>query len=72
METPTNETPNEFVGRVTGENLPSETLIGTGVGAEVSVLRNLNLRLDVGVPLKDVGDTNSGDARLHFVGTLLY
>jgi hemolysin activation/secretion protein len=60
------------VGRVTGENLQGQTLVGTGVGAELVVLRNLSLRIDLGVALKDAGGTSSGDTRLHFVGTILY
>jgi hemolysin activation/secretion protein len=60
------------VGRVTGEDLHSETLAGTGVGAEIVVMRNLSLRLDWGIALNDVRETKSGDSRLHFVGTILY
>jgi len=50
----------------------SETLVGTGIGAELVVMRNLSLRLDLGVAMNDVGDTDSGETRLHFVGTILY
>lgn len=60
------------VGRATGDGLESATLVGAGVGAELSVLRNLSFRLDWGVALKSARDVNSGDNRLHFVGTILY
>lgn len=60
------------VGRATGENLSSETLVGTGVGAELVILRNLSLRVDVGMAMKDARETNSGETRVHFVGTILY
>jgi len=59
-------------GRASGQDLESETLIGTGVGAEVTVLRNLSLRVDLGMALRDARDTKSGDTRVHFVGTILY
>jgi hemolysin activation/secretion protein len=49
-----------------------ETLIGTGIGAELVYKKNLSLRLDLGIPLNDVEDTDAGEARLHFVGTILY
>jgi len=50
----------------------SETLIGAGVGVELQIKRNLNVRLDWGFVLNDAGDNESGDNRLHFVMTLLY
>jgi hemolysin activation/secretion protein len=50
----------------------NETLVGAGIGFEVQVLRNFNLRTDLGFPLKDAGETEAGEPRLHFVGTLLY
>ncbi|MCU0688450.1 MAG: hypothetical protein MUE97_01725 [Phycisphaerales bacterium] len=61
------------------ERLPfeeDETLVGAGIGAEVQLYRNINARLDVGFPLKDVeanGRTiGSGDVRLHFIITALF
>jgi hemolysin activation/secretion protein len=52
------------------------TLVGAGVGAELAFSRNFNARLDVGVPLRSATANNrtidSGDARLHFLLTLLY
>jgi len=51
----------------------NEVLLGTGVGAELTIKRNISLRLDWGIALNNVEDeANSGDNRLHFVGTLLY
>jgi hemolysin activation/secretion protein len=49
-----------------------ETLAGAGVGVEVQLWRNVNLRLDWGVALKDARDVDAGESRLHFVGTLLW
>lgn len=49
-----------------------ETLMGAGAGIELAILRNFNIRLDWGVALKDVRDTESGDSRLHLIGTLLF
>jgi len=49
------------------------TLIGTGVGVEFQLLRNLNIRVDWGFALKDIeGRVDSGDERVHFAGTLLF
>jgi len=53
-----------------------DTLVGTGVGAELQFRRNVTLRTDWGVALTDVGDNGafaeSGDNRLHFVLTFLH
>lgn len=54
-----------------------ETLIGTGVGVEARLRRNLTLRLDYGVALTDIGEgssrtTEAGDTRLHFSATVLF
>lgn len=50
-----------------------ETLIGAGVGAELQVRRNLNVRVDWGVALREIEDRyRSGRSRVHFVGTLLF
>lgn len=51
----------------------NEVLVGTGVGAELTLKRNFSLRIDWGVALNNVEDaTETGDNRFHFVGTLLY
>jgi hemolysin activation/secretion protein len=51
----------------------NETLIGAGVGVELQLLRNLNVRLDWGFALKRLDDrVSSGSNRLHFAGTLLF
>jgi len=49
-----------------------ETLVGAGVGVELVFRRNVNVRVDWGFALSDVGTTDSGDNRVHFVATLLY
>ena len=52
----------------------NETLIGAGVGAELQLRRNLNVRLDWGFALEGLKgpDVNSGSNRLHFVATILF
>jgi len=50
----------------------NEDLVGAGVGVELQLSRNLNLRLDWATALKSVEDDDAGDDRLHFVGTVLY
>jgi len=50
-----------------------DTLIGAGVGVELLVKRNLNLRVDWGFALKGLEDrVSSGSNRVHFVATILY
>lgn len=70
------------VGQVYNSNRLSfeqdQTLVGTGFGAEVLFKQNLSVRVDVGFALEEVdqagsdNDVNSGDAEIHFVGTLLF
>jgi hemolysin activation/secretion protein len=48
-----------------------ETLVGAGIGAELSLLNNLSARLEWGVALQDAGRTDSGDRRLHFMLTVV-
>jgi hemolysin activation/secretion protein len=50
------------------------TLVGAGIGAELTIKRNLSLRLDWGFALKGVEERNidAGSNRLHFVATILY
>jgi hemolysin activation/secretion protein len=50
----------------------NETLVGAGLGAELSLLNNFSARLDWAMALQDAGRTDAGDHRLHFVLTLLY
>ncbi len=51
----------------------NQTLIGTGVGVELSLLRNLNARVDWGVALKDIpGQVTAGSNRFYFVVSVLY
>jgi hemolysin activation/secretion protein len=51
-----------------------DTLLGTGIGVEFVFRRNLDVRLDWGIALKDVPAANvdAGDNRLHFVLTVLF
>jgi len=55
---------------VIGED--DEDLVGLGVGMELQVRRNLNIRLDYGWAMEDAGDDEAGDSRLHVQATLLY
>ncbi|MBL9120740.1 MAG: hypothetical protein JNL80_12595 [Phycisphaerae bacterium] len=48
------------------------TLIGAGVGVELQLWRNLDLRLDLGFPLKDIEGRDIDSSRLSFVGTLAF
>lgn len=53
-------------------------LMGIGLGAELAISRNFNLRVDWGVALRDVEDAagqievDEGDSRLHLVLTVLF
>jgi len=50
-----------------------QTLVGTGVGIELQVKRNLNVRCDYGVPLEDLrGTQDTGSGRAHLSITLLW
>lgn len=50
-----------------------DDLLGAGVGIELQLKRNLNLRVDWAAAINDVeGGSEAGDNRFHFVGTLLY
>ncbi|MEX2217759.1 MAG: ShlB/FhaC/HecB family hemolysin secretion/activation protein [Phycisphaerales bacterium] len=63
-------------GRVTQSDRQAfeenNTLVGAGVGVEFLFKRNLNLRVDWGFALRDARDTDAGESRVHFVGTILY
>lgn len=50
----------------------SETLASVGVGLELWLMRNVTLRWDLGVALRDVRETESGDTESHFSATLRY
>lgn len=64
------------VGHVSKNNALSfesdETLVGVGIGGELQLRRNVNVRLDLGFPLDDTPRTESGSPKLHFVATLLF
>ncbi len=49
-----------------------ETLVGTGIGAELQLLRNVNVRLDWGYVLSDAAEQEVGDNRLHFLASLFF
>ncbi|MFN0134008.1 MAG: hypothetical protein ACKVW3_15950 [Phycisphaerales bacterium] len=53
-----------------------QTLVGVGVGVELVVRRNVDIRLDIGFPLREVttpNETNEvGDMVFHFSATLSY
>lgn len=44
----------------------SQQLSGTGIGMQLSTRENFDLVLDIGAPLKDNGEVESGDVRAHF------
>ncbi len=53
----------------------NRTLVGAGVGTELQLKQNVQLRLDWGFALRDVNGTENvkkGDSRLHFSATFLY
>lgn len=50
----------------------NETLVSAGIGGELQLRRNLNLRVDWGIALDDTRRTEAGDSRVHFVATLLF
>ena len=51
-----------------------DTLIGWGVGLELQIKRNISIRADWGMALKDVDSANvdAGDNRFHLVFTFLW
>jgi hemolysin activation/secretion protein len=55
-----------------------ETLWSVGLGAELAISRNVNVRMDWGIALEDVEDAagnldaEAGDNRFHFVFTLVF
>jgi hemolysin activation/secretion protein len=49
-----------------------ETLWSVGTGAELQVLRNLIVGVDVGHVLHGAGQTDAGDTRAHVLATVLY
>ena len=53
---------------------PDETLVSTGGGVELSLLRNLTVRVDVGHTLGNLAPrgNQAGDTRAHMAATVLY
>lgn len=50
-----------------------ETLIGLGVGAELLIKRNVNLRVDWGFAMDGIDNrVHSGSNRVHFVATIVF
>jgi outer membrane protein assembly factor BamA len=70
------------VGHVTNNERESfeydETLVGTGLGLELQVLRNVNVRADWGVAMEEVNKegggefVSAGSSRFHLSFTLLF
>jgi hemolysin activation/secretion protein len=50
----------------------NETLVGTGIGAELEIRRNLAIRVDWGIALSPTQDTKAGSSVVNFVLTLSY
>ncbi len=50
----------------------NETLVGTGVGAELQIRKNLSIRVDWGIALTHTQDTKAGSSVVNFVLTLAY
>jgi hypothetical protein len=55
----------------------NEKLLSVGVGVELQLWRNIDLRLDYGIPLIGEEDflvhpVHSGDGRFHFLLSLLW
>lgn len=64
-----------YVRRNSGSTISADSdgLVGTGLGVELQYRRNLTIRMDWGVALKNVDDrVSSGSHQIHFVVTLLY
>ncbi len=51
-----------------------DTIMGAGVGAELSVKQHVSVRVDWGVALRDLDEegVDAGDSEVHFVATLVY
>ena len=49
-----------------------ENLMGTGVGLELQIRSNINVRCDYGIALSSAGDVDPGDDRVHVSATLLW
>ena len=49
-----------------------ETLLSTGLGAELRLYKNFSVRLDWGLPLRDGAGVSKGDSRFHFALTVSY
>jgi hypothetical protein len=55
-----------------------ETLVGAGIGAELAISRNLNVRIDWGFALDEIKDASGdtevdvGDNRVHVVITVVF
>jgi hemolysin activation/secretion protein len=60
----------ENVDRLSFEN--DDTLIGAGIGVQLQILRHLDLRLDLGFPLRGLEGRDIDDHRLSFVGTIAF
>jgi hypothetical protein len=50
----------------------TENLLGAGIGADLVIKRNLTVRVDWGVALRDASDVTAGSNRFHVAATVLY
>ena len=54
-------------------NESQQTLIGAGVGLELLLWRNLNIRMDLGYALTDADElADKGDTEFHIVASFLF
>lgn len=49
-----------------------DTLLGAGIGLELQLQRNVNLRIDWGIALEEAGGIDDGNDEVHFVATFLF
>jgi hypothetical protein len=50
----------------------NQDLLGAGVGLELQLKRNFNIRIDWAWALKEIPGTTEGSSQIHIVGTILY
>ena len=49
-----------------------DTLLGAGIGLELQLQRNVNLRVDWGIALEEAGGIDDGNDEVHVVATFLF
>jgi len=64
------------IGRtMVNDRLPyenNETLMGTGIGLELALMRNFSMRCDYGIGLSDTDQVKANSYRVHFCATLSF